>query len=522
MSTPPPGGDNEPQPPGEGSPQAESPPAGRPSWAWEPDLSPEGTPFEAEQAPPGPPPSPESGQEMLRRLYERGLISEEEYVQRSGSAPSPAPEAQPGGGPSPSPASGPAVPPVVPPPPPPPAGEPGLAWTPPPPPPPAWTPPLPLGGEPYPMRFDIAYPERMSRASTFFRLFLLLPVLLFLWLLSQFVSAALFVGFTTVFWRRKYPDWLFRGLSGAYGFQARAWAYALLLTDRFPSFSPEDSPVVLDYDEPPSGQLSRWRVFFWKFVLLVPHFIVLWLLSFAVFAVTVIAWFGILFTGNYPRGLFQFGVGVQRWWWRTAGYFASFNDRYPPYALSANAGPPGNGTVVASGVIGVLAAGGLTALFITIGVLANRPATQEVDYALLLEGRQQPTWRFPVLGDQEVRLTLVRAHDPGDDLVRVLRPASDERIVVFQWTVVNGSSDSALVAGNVRLKFASEDDEGDEGERSASAEIVTVNNVVAPANVPGEGSATVQAVFVVPEDAVPLELRYRGGFSGGGVKYVFD
>ena len=74
---------------------------------------------------------------------------------------------------------------------------------------------------------------------------------------------------------------------------------------------------------------------FWKFVLLIPHFIVLWFLMLAVFAVTVIAWFGILFTGNYPRGLFQFVVGIQRWYWRTAGYLMSFNDRFPPYALSA-------------------------------------------------------------------------------------------------------------------------------------------------------------------------------------------
>jgi hypothetical protein len=263
-------------------------------------------------------------------------------------------------------------------------------------------------------------------------------------------------------------------------------------------------------------------VFFWKLLLLLPHFIVLSLLSFAVFAVTVIAWFGILFTGNYPRGLFQFVAGVQRWWWRITGYFASFNDRYPPFALSENAGPAGNSTVVTSGILGALAAGGMTALIVTVAVLAGRPATQEVDYDLLLAGRQQPSWRFPVLGSQEVRLTLVRAYDPGDELVRVLRPANDERIVVFQWTVVNGSDSNVLVAGNIRLKFEYEDEDGDQSERSVSAEIVTVNNVVAPANVPDEGTATVQAVLVIPEDAVPLELRYRGGFSGGGIKYVFE
>jgi len=97
------------------------------------------------------------------------------------------------------------------------------------------------------MFFDIAYPERLSRLSTFFRLPLLIPVLILASLFSYFVQVGMLIGFTTVFWRRKYSQWLFRGLSGAYGWSARGYAYAYLHTDRFPSFSPEQSTVTLEY-----------------------------------------------------------------------------------------------------------------------------------------------------------------------------------------------------------------------------------------------------------------------------------
>jgi hypothetical protein len=207
-----------------------------------------------------------------------------------------------------------------------------------------------------------------------------------------------------------------------------------------------------------------------------------------------------------------------------AGYFASFNDRYPPFALSADAGPAGNSTTVASGVLGGLATAGVVTLFIVGAVVSNNHYTVEVDYALLQQGRQQPAYRFrESFGDDEVTLRLMRAHDPGDELVQVLRPASDERIVVFQWTVQNGTESGALVAGSAaRLKFRYVDDDREDRTRSETASIVTVNNVVAPARVRELGTATVQAVFVVPEDAEPLELRFSGGFARGGIKYVFD
>jgi hypothetical protein len=457
---------------------------------------------------------------MLERLRDRGLISEDEYRERLGSGRGSI-EASPGDVPGTPAAAEPEFAPVgastvrqdesKPA-----AATPVVA-------PVAVAPTAPVR-ERYPMVFDVAYPSGMSRLSTLLRLVLLLPVYLFGTLLSYFVYVALFIGFTTVFWRRKYPDWLFRGLSGAFGWQARAGAYASLVSDQFPSFSREESPVTLEYDGPPSGHLSRWRVLFWKFVLLIPHMIVLSFISIAVFAVTVMAWFGILFTGNYPRGMFQFSVGVQRWWWRIAGYFAGFNDRFPPYALSADAGPASNGATATNGFIGAGAAAGFAALIGVAIAASNNHFTVEVDYARLESGQQQPAFRFKEdFGEDEVTLRLTRVIDPGNELIQVLRPASDERVVVFQWTVVNGTRDDAFIGDEAaRFTFEYEDDDGEDARKSLGAALITVNNVVAPANVRERGTATVQAVFVVPEESEPVELRYRGGFSNGGVKYVFD
>ncbi len=373
------------------------------------------------------------------------------------------------------------------------------------------------------MAFDVLYPDRMSRVSTFFRLFLLVPIALVLGLLQYFITVALMFGWMTVFWRKKYPMWLFHGLAGAFDYSARAWSYGALLTDQFPAFSREQSMVSLEFDDPPSGYLSRWRVLFWKSILLFPHLVVLQFLAMAVFVVTVLAWFGILFTGNYPRGMFQFSVGVQRWYHRVIAYFASFNDRYPPYALAPDAGPASNATTVASGVGGWIVAGGYAVLIAAVASLGGGVKTDRVDYDRLAQGRPGPSLAFePALADGPVILSLIAAYDPGDDLVLVLAPARGERIIVFEWEVWNRSGTGATIeAGAVRLEYEFESDEGRETRRE-TAQILTAGNRSAPVSVPDRERAPVQAVFVVPDDARPLELRFSGGFAGGGVRYLFE
>jgi hypothetical protein len=342
----------------------------------------------------------------------------------------------------------------------------------------------------------------------------------FAYLLIGVLYAGLVAGWTTVFWRKKYPVWLFAGVAGAFGFLARLGAYQYLLTDKFPSFSRDDSPVLLEFDEPPEGQLSRWRVFWWKLALLIPHFVVLYFLSLALNVVTFLAWFGIMFTGSYPRGMFAFAVGVQRWQWRIASYFASFNDRYPPYALSGNAGPASNSAVVGSGVGGGLVFGGLVGLIVLGIVLAANasPRTENVNYAQLQQGRGNVTVVYRDY-DGDLSLTITKVTDPGDELATVLTPGRGERLIVFEWTVFNpeGAKHRTVAGGASQLKYIDHD-----STKTRTAEFMTVGPRTAPETIGDGGTTRVRAVFVVPDTAQPTELRF--GFAGGfgqDVRYRF-
>jgi len=118
-------------------------------------------------------------------------------------------------------------------------------------------------------------------------------------------------------------------------FTARVGVFLALMEDTYPSTDEEQS-VRLDFGYPDAREgLNRWLPLV-KWLLAVPHFIVLFFLSIAAFVSVVIAWFAILFTGRYPRGLFDFVEGVFRWWTRVIAYaFVLVTDEYPPFSLSA-------------------------------------------------------------------------------------------------------------------------------------------------------------------------------------------
>ena len=410
---------------------------------------------------------------------------------------------------------------------------PGLAFEPAPnvPPPPPERPlaaiPARPPGSPYPMRYDVAYPERMSRWKTLLRLPLVIPAYLFVEFLQYVVFALFVVGWTAVFWRKKYPSWAFAGASGALGFIARLNAYYFLLTDKYPSFDREKSPVLLEFDDPPNGHLSRWRVFWWKLLLLIPQFIVLGFLNIALFVVTILAWFGILFTGNYPRGMFQFSVGIQRWYFRVASYFASFNDRLPPYALSADAEPEGDSTAIASGIIGVVVLGALAALTTLAVVLTGKTHNETVSYAALQKGESPISVRFDTASGPVV-LTLVRVFDPGDAQLPLLHLAPDERVVVFEWTLRNNSDSSkAISAVPVHLKtwFPGHHigGPGPAPDLDYDPRLTIVGNHSAPASVPAHSTVAIDAAFVIPLNEAPLQLQIHNGFMNrGGVTYHFE
>ena len=197
--------------------------------------------------------------------------------------------------------------------------------------------------QPYPVRFDVDYPESLDRFSSILRIVFVIPIGVVLALLTGSRGGGYGGGAGLVFLpilllivvRYKYPRWWFDWNLELLRFTNRVLAYALLLTDRYPSTDEEQS-VHLRIEYPDAERdLHRWLplVKFW--LLALPHYVVLLFLLIAMVVVVVIAWFAILFTGRYPRGLFDFVVGVLRWSNRVGAYaFLLTTDRYPPFRLS--------------------------------------------------------------------------------------------------------------------------------------------------------------------------------------------
>jgi hypothetical protein len=208
--------------------------------------------------------------------------------------------------------------------------------------------------EDYPVQVDVDYPERpLNRLTTALRIFTIIPIAIVLASVSGetwsaggagdtgkvvIISAggALFAGpLLMILFREKYPRWWFDWNLELTRFSGRVAVYAALLDDRYPS-TDERQSLRLDIPYPDArNDLNRWLPLV-KWFLAIPHYIVLAFLGIAAFFCIVFAWFAILFTGSYPRSLFDFVVGVGRWGARVSAYaFLLATDRYPPFSLSA-------------------------------------------------------------------------------------------------------------------------------------------------------------------------------------------
>jgi hypothetical protein len=197
----------------------------------------------------------------------------------------------------------------------------------------------------YPARLEIDYPVQLDRLSSCFRILWIIPIALILGLLTNAGSfeerrngLGIHAGLTLatalmILFRRRYPRWWFDFARELTRFATRIWTYFLLLTDRYPS-TVDEQAVHLEIDYPDTEKdLNRWMPLV-KWLLAIPHYVVLVPLFLAALVSAIIAWFAILFTGRYPRGLFDFIVGVQRWALRVAAYaFLLVTDRYPPFSL---------------------------------------------------------------------------------------------------------------------------------------------------------------------------------------------
>jgi hypothetical protein len=205
----------------------------------------------------------------------------------------------------------------------------------------------------YAARVEVDYPESLDRLTTFFRLIWAIPILVILVLLSaagqdtvvdeagevirtsgSSITTGLAVAtMLMIVFREKYPRWWFDFSLQLARFGARVGAYLGLLTDRYPS-TDEEQAVHLELDYPDvKNDLNRWLPLV-KWLLALPHYVALVFLFVVAVLAVLAAWFAILFTGRYPRGLFDFVVGVGRWALRVEAYaFFLLTDEYPPFSL---------------------------------------------------------------------------------------------------------------------------------------------------------------------------------------------
>ena len=207
---------------------------------------------------------------------------------------------------------------------------------------------------PYAASLDIDYPERLDRLSTFLRALWAVPIFIVLSLLTATGNETVITGTgetiassgggilaglsvataLMIAIRVRYPRWWFEFARELTRFSGRVMAYLGLLTDRYPS-TVEEQSVHLDVAYPDVEQgLNRWLPLV-KWLLAIPHYLVLIVLWIGAVLAVIAAWFAIVITGRYPRPLFDYVVGVGRWTLRVSAYaFLLVTDRYPPFRLS--------------------------------------------------------------------------------------------------------------------------------------------------------------------------------------------
>ena len=214
----------------------------------------------------------------------------------------------------------------------------------------------------YAARLEIDYPEKLDRLSTFFRLVWIIPVAIILGLISgagetvvetvvidaagevversretagRLASGLVAATMLMIVFRQRYPRWWFDFSRELVRFGARVGAYLFLLTDRYPS-TVEEQAVHLDIDYPDAKRdLNRWLPLV-KWLLAIPHVVVLFFLNIVAIFAVILAWLAILVTGRYSKGIFDFIVGVGRWHLRVGAYaLLMVTDRYPPFSLRA-------------------------------------------------------------------------------------------------------------------------------------------------------------------------------------------
>jgi hypothetical protein len=185
---------------------------------------------------------------------------------------------------------------------------------------------------PYPVRLDVKYPEELSKL-TFVKWILLIPHAIILYALNIVWAVLSVIAFFSILFTGKYPEGLFNFNYGIVRWQANVTAYFDLLSDEYPPFSFDAgayAPVSLEIDTP--SNLQQFAPLY-KWILAIPHFIILYFLGIIAFFAVIYAGIMVLVNGKYPEGVYKFVVGVQRWSLRATTYAFFMHDQYPPFSM---------------------------------------------------------------------------------------------------------------------------------------------------------------------------------------------
>jgi hypothetical protein len=288
--------------------------------------------------------------------------------------------------------------------------------------------------------------------------------------------------------------------------------YPERLSRRYPPF---DGEWQVRYDVDYPERLSRWRLVIWKTATVIPHFIVLAFVFVGVMVVVFLAWFAILFTGRFPRGMHSFVTGSLRWSARASAYWMSLTDEFPSFSLSAEVGPAYYSSYVISAIFGwliVLAwVGGISALVAWPG--ETKEVTVSYQQLLLAE----PSRSAEV---SDVEAMLLVAEDPYVSDEGLFQPQVGHRFVLFSLLLYNRRDGPGDLAALVEEGDFSLKDSLGEGHDPM---LVTVAGRKPPVRVREAGRADVWMMFEVDEEAQPTELKYNPSFGfKQRVKFTFE
>ena len=185
----------------------------------------------------------------------------------------------------------------------------------------------------YPLRYDVAYPEKLSRWLISVKWLLAIPHFLILYVLGNVQGIMTLIAFFAILFTRRYPRGLFNFVVNVYRWTANVGAYVGFQRDEYPPFDWQPGKYAVTFEADYPQELSRWLILV-KWLLAIPHFFVLAFLGVAAIVVLVVAWFAILFTERFPRGLFDYVVGVTRWAFRVTAYVNLLRDEYPSFSLT--------------------------------------------------------------------------------------------------------------------------------------------------------------------------------------------